>query len=283
MPSADENELAKEVQSIIEKIYRQETASIESAMKLLDATRSDVIARIAEGGSEFNLSVLRQIERALEIRIDQFRRDLDRQMRSDLKAAFDLGTELADAPIKTVTQPLFGVSSELAQVAAEYSAKLITNLSTSMLTEIDGVLRRAALGGLSPFDAIKQVGRSLTDPSIFRSIAARAETIVRTEVLRMQAIASQARMKASADAVSRRGYRLEKQWLTAGDKRVRATHVLVNEQIRAVDEPFEVGGEALMYPRDPAGSAEETINCRCVSAPLITKAYTVDRERKFER
>jgi hypothetical protein len=39
--------------------------------------------------------------------------------------------------------------------------------------------------------------------------------------------------------------------------------------IRNVDEPFDVGGEKLMYPRDPAGSPGNTINCSCYTVPYM--------------
>jgi hypothetical protein len=58
---------------------------------------------------------------------------------------------------------------------------------------------------------------------------------------------------------------LGKQWLWSGKSR--QTHSAISGQIRKVDEPFEVAGEALMYPRDPAGSAQNTINCGCESVP----------------
>src|SRR5262249_44587946 len=40
------------VDKIIEKIYSREQSAVDAALKLLDETRRDVIARIAESGSE---------------------------------------------------------------------------------------------------------------------------------------------------------------------------------------------------------------------------------------
>lgn len=54
-----------------------------------------------------------------------------------------------------------------------------------------------------------------------------------------------------------------KQWLTAEDDRVRETHAEADGQVVPIDAPFTVGGEELDYPGDPAGSDEETCNCRC--------------------
>ena len=61
-----------------------------------------------------------------------------------------------------------------------------------------------------------------------------------------------------------------KQWLTSGNANVRATHAAANEQIVPVDEYFDVGGEQLAHPGDPAGSPENVINCHCVSIPVET-------------
>jgi uncharacterized protein with gpF-like domain len=61
-----------------------------------------------------------------------------------------------------------------------------------------------------------------------------------------------------------------KEWLTAGDERVRDMHVAADGQITKLDDYFNVGGEYLMYPGDPNGSPENIINCRCVSLPVIS-------------
>lgn len=39
--------------------------------------------------------------------------------------------------------------------------------------------------------------------------------------------------------------------------------------IAKMGEPFIIGGEALMYPGDPAGSPGNTISCRCTILPVI--------------
>ncbi len=54
-----------------------------------------------------------------------------------------------------------------------------------------------------------------------------------------------------------------KQWLTAEDDKVREQHVDADGQTVPVEQPFQVCGENLDYPGDPAGSDACTCNCRC--------------------
>jgi len=59
-------------------------------------------------------------------------------------------------------------------------------------------------------------------------------------------------------------------WVSSHGDNVREAHQIAEENYGdpenavAVDEPFTVGGEELMYPGDPAGSPENVINCHCV-------------------
>jgi len=61
----------------------------------------------------------------------------------------------------------------------------------------------------------------------------------------------------------------KKEWLATLDGREREAHAEADGQIVNIDEPFIVDGEELMYPGDPAGSAENTINERCTIMPVI--------------
>jgi hypothetical protein len=62
-------------------------------------------------------------------------------------------------------------------------------------------------------------------------------------------------------------------WLSAFLDTTRAAHIEADnkysEDPKPLDEPFEVDGENLKYPGDPAGSAGNTINCVCTTYPKV--------------
>jgi SPP1 gp7 family putative phage head morphogenesis protein len=55
----------------------------------------------------------------------------------------------------------------------------------------------------------------------------------------------------------------KKRWRAANNNRTRKDHREANGQTVDIDKPFRVGGEKLMYPGDPAGSAKQIVKCRC--------------------
>lgn len=70
-------------------------------------------------------------------------------------------------------------------------------------------------------------------------------------------------------AAEETGLELEKEWISAEDSRTRPDHEAANGQRVPMDSSFDVGGEALMYPGDPSGSAEQVINCRCTVGYVV--------------
>jgi len=98
------------------------------------------------------------------------------------------------------------------------------------------------------------------------AVRRRALTIVRTELGRAFSTATQGRMEQARKAgVSG----LKKQWRRSGKLHSRRTHDLADGQIREVDEPFLVGGEKIMFPRDPKASPKNTVNCGCTQLPYM--------------
>jgi len=71
----------------------------------------------------------------------------------------------------------------------------------------------------------------------------------------------------------------KKSWITAGDGHVRPAHVAAGSEYAAgiaIEEPFIVGGESLMFPADPAGSAANIINCRCLQIARMAQGKSFD-------
>ena len=92
----------------------------------------------------------------------------------------------------------------------------------------------------------------------------RATLIAQTEVVG----GSNAATFYSLDANAPTG-QMTKDWLNAGDHRVRDTHVEAGLQQRDIPfrDPFEVGGSYLMFPGDSSMNAagKEVIGCRCTA------------------
>jgi hypothetical protein len=85
----------------------------------------------------------------------------------------------------------------------------------------------------------------------------RSRVISRTESHAASNASNQMAAKAS-------GLPMVKEWISSGDiTRTRDTHIFANGQKVGIDEPFVIGGDYLMQPGDPSGSAKEVINCRC--------------------
>lgn len=98
----------------------------------------------------------------------------------------------------------------------------------------------------------------------FRYGRSNAETIARTET---HGAAESTGFDTATQAAVAAGMALTKRWLATHDARTREDHAAAEDDNQEVpiDEPFIVGGDELMYPGDPDGSAEQVVNCRCTA------------------
>jgi hypothetical protein len=130
---------------------------------------------------------------------------------------------------------------------------------------VNATLSRAALGSVSPFNAMKEVDKLLGRAGA-EGVSYQAERIVRTEVNRVYSIALDNSMQNIA-AQFKGAQKVMKTWVSGPNRPGRRPlHQDMNGQTVPVDEPFKTpDGYELMYPRDPAGPAQHTINCGCSS------------------
>lgn len=93
---------------------------------------------------------------------------------------------------------------------------------------------------------------------VMNASMSRALAIARTEV---GGVSSRARIIAMAEeGVAKH------MWLSARDSHVRPSHEKADGEVRKIGNKFSNG---LRYPHDPAGPAEEIVNCRCLPVPEV--------------
>ena len=61
-----------------------------------------------------------------------------------------------------------------------------------------------------------------------------------------------------------------KVWISSFTTTSREDHMAMDGIMVDLGQPFDVGGESLMYPGDPTGSPGNIINCRCAHEVIIT-------------
>lgn len=253
-----------------------EDEAVREQLRLLVNMRRSVLRALGEA-SGFRLFNLSQVLAAIDRAIVENRGLAERLASSATTRAYRLGTELVDRAMLTLGRAAGGLASispELLSAVLDVTNDQLRSVWSELGTGLKATVRRAALGVTDPNRAIGEVARALRSSRPFANAPVDAERIIRTEVNRTFSIATQKRMDQSDE---RLGGVLKKYWLDADDDRVRNAHRVAGEQygLRGdpgpipVSKPFIVGGEKLMFPRDPKGSAANTIQCRCVSVPYV--------------
>ncbi len=184
---------------------------------------------------------------------ESFRREafaLEKLIERDFGVGLQFGTLPEQQVLQAVMNPIDNVTTWNERVA-------MNNLQ--MRRRVNDAITRGIIQGRGYVD----VGRELKD--LFDKGAWQAIRVARTEGHRARE-AGTAQVYGDAAGM---GVVLKKQWLAASDERVRDSHADADGQEVEPDEPFVVNGEELMYPGDPAGSAENVINCRCTQVPVV--------------
>ena len=270
-----ERAFRRKVNDLIRQANRLEKAEVKKVIKLLADARKDVAAQIAS--TEWQAYHLPQLKAGIERALQSFGDQYGVEMREMQREFWQQGADMTDLPLREIgiNAAIPEIDTTALSILQGYSSDLVTGLSQDAVKKINGEITRGIIGQKSPYEVMQAVGRNLKDKSIFKSIAHRADTIVRTEAGRVFEAAGQARKEAAVQVVPG----LQKQWYYGHSPRLpRIDHMAVSGQIRDIDKPFDVGGEKLMYPKDPAGSAANTINCGCTSLP-----YHQDWDAEIER
>lgn len=163
-------------------------------------------------------------------------------------------------------------------VAAPLTEALASGLLMRAETVAEGigpivgdVIRRARAGGLSVAETAQLIRARIGTLAPYQALL-----LARSDLVAIGNGGTHAAVSAAAKA----GVVVKtKTWLTAGDERVRPTHIAASGQTVPLNQSFIVGVGTLQYPGDPAGPPEEVWNCRCTvvygePAPAREEAVT---------
>lgn len=122
---------------------------------------------------------------------------------------------------------------------------------------INKAISQAVTDGLGERETAELIREMFADkaPNLTRL---RSRVIARTEAH----TASQAANQTAAEVSE---IPMAKVWAASSGERTRDDHRRADNQKVGLNESFIVGGERLRYCGDPNGSAEQTINCRCIT------------------
>lgn len=158
------------------------------------------------------------------------------------------------------------VSKRTTAWIAAWSQDLGAIMQLNSHKEIERILDK----GLAEGSGIAEFTRAILDSGI-RGEYYKARRVAVTEVLRAHSVAQQEAYMQSP-AVT------EKAWKHTGEYRnePRQNHVDMDGQRVPVGEPFElIGADGStyepMYPRDPILPPEESVNCHCISQPVVSE------------
>lgn len=268
-----QQQFADKVDALIAQSAKLGPDATKKVLELLNEARVKILGELTQlNPGSFSAAQLNVLKKSIERAMAQFSAQAGSAVMGLESKAFDLGQQTITTPLDSAgLSSSFGqVSTSALSVAQGYTADLITGLSNSAAANVNAAIQRAFLGGQSLTDIIGQIGKALPGDKgftgLFSPIGKRAVGIATNEIMRVHSIAAQAKLE---DAVERHPG-LMKQWKhLAIAMRGRIGHEIADGQTQKVEDPFQIEGEDLMYPRDPNGSAENTINCHCMLVPYF--------------
>ena len=266
---------AKALEDIAKRYSRLDDQTVRRLISLLQETRKEIAIQLLNNPTAFESFRLGQLRASIDQIIGEFQTKLNTSLRSSFSDATGLGAASVIEPLAAVGvgASFNTISPQLVNTAVDFSAELVQNIAADLRQSINTQLRLAVLAQQSPFVAMKNITKALgikasdgiwgkrRRPELVRGVAARSETIVRTEMTRIFNLATHSQQREAAEAIPG----LTKRWIATADERTRDSHIAAHQATLTepipIDEPFNVGGSSLMFPGDPAGPAGETINC----------------------
>jgi hypothetical protein len=260
-----------EIKRILATQKRDETLGVERVLALLQEVQKEIVAELATSQvGSYSAFHLRGTLGSIEKHLADWQSAADRELGSGLADSWEAGKSLLPsaataAEIHMVTP---WISGHTLDALKEFTFGRIASVGGDAYNKIKGEVTMGILGQKTPQEVAANIAGNLQSPSIFKSIAERAEVITGTEMGRAFSMATQLSIEAAHETLPD----LQYMWLHAGHPRMpRMLHLALHGQVRQVGKPFyqTPEGAKVMYPRDPKAPIKEVIRCGCIHVPYM--------------
>lgn len=238
-------------------------AGAGDVMRILAKADAKVQAILKSAPTDWQSYHLPKLRRAIEKAMEETALALKAAAETRQGNAFAYGRAALDSPLVAAgfNADLLNPVIDTRQLSAmrTFTTSKMEDIAARAVARINDQMGLVMAGAQSPTDCLNVISLLL------QGDRGRALTVMRTEIGRAYATATQERMTEAKEYLPG----LKKQWRKSGKLHGRLDHILADGQVRDVDEPFDVGGEKIMYPRAPGVSAKNAINCGCESLPFM--------------
>lgn len=242
------------------RLPRIQADTIREVERQLRDAATSVVEQLRGLADSPRRSQLEALQREIAAALEAFRQSGTRTAQAAADAAWSAGIDLTVLPLAAggvVQVPHLNIRS-LVTLRSSLTS-LISDVSLQTINRINAQLAQVMIGTQPAHAALTAIQRLLGGAA-----RERARTILYTEIGRVYAVAAQDSLAEAAQDLPG----LRKRWLRSSKLYPRPDHVVAHGQVRLVNEPYVIGGEKLLHPRDPKASARNTVNCGCLSVPV---------------
>ncbi len=239
------------------------TDTRKELLRLLIEAENTILLNLSSAPTDWESFYLPQLQKTIEQSMKEFSTKMSSTLSQKSEEMKMAGVALIDEPLAAggarVSGLLPQVSVKQLNAMRAFMTHRISDIGLSAANAINSELGLVAIGAKPQSEAVANIKSLLKTRSRSRAI-----TIIRTELGRVYSIASDERMKQASELLPG----LKKRWLKSGKRHSRTIHDLIHGQVQNVSDKYKLpNGVQLLFPRDPAAPAAETINCGCVSVP----------------
>jgi hypothetical protein len=245
-------------------------------LSIVEEMRREIVVALVDAG-ELGPVNLTSIQSRIDDIIGAYQQKFESTLTEHQRKMFVKGIQLVDTAVKSgdlmLAMPY--LPEQKLQALQSYGATLIRGLTDYARARIKQEVELAVLGQKPAVEVIKEIGRNLSGPSVFGTVARRATVIHRTEVARVQNQATIDRI----GQISQRYGDARKRWLHAHIGIPRPGHLALDRTTVVAAGTFELrSADGKIYhvqgPHDPILPVGEVVNCRCIIVPFFERFET---------